>query len=431
MKLKGAKQMLRLVKASSGSRTPPTEFRIWAYGQVRTSKGDALLTRAAARKILADRAQQDADVMIDWEHEALDEGITGPRVAAGWCNLEARADGLWAVNVRWTPKAAEVLSTAEYRYFSPAYFVDKRTREITALINIALTNIPATKNIRPLVAAGRMTKPNAATTVTRNAKMKNFGAKLSQHMKDEALSPNAMAEKCGISIDRMRKLTAGEEPTPEEMKACAKAMGLEEETTSAEDNVDSEDMDTEQEENPEPDTADEDQGGETPDEDDSEEEGGKESLKASRDLVAELMSITGTKSPTKMRGVLAAMKAKAGMYDQDHKMLVQMKKEREESKRTALIKAGKDERKLTPALIRHFAKRPVDEFEAFLEAAPILGGELHQVEPQKELARLSREDRMVAELLNRDPKRTAKFLEDEESGTNASLILATYTAQQG
>jgi len=55
---------------------------------------------------------------------------------------------LWASNVQWTDKAAGMLKAREARYVSPAFNYED-DGAITELVNVALTNIPATKKQTP------------------------------------------------------------------------------------------------------------------------------------------------------------------------------------------------------------------------------------------------------------------------------------------
>jgi phage I-like protein len=89
------------------------------------------------------------DLVVDYEHQSL----TGERApAAGWIKeLRAEADGLWA-RVEWTPQAQEYLRNREYRYFSPVLKLDPESRKPVALLQVALTNVPAMKSLEPLVA---------------------------------------------------------------------------------------------------------------------------------------------------------------------------------------------------------------------------------------------------------------------------------------
>jgi phage I-like protein len=130
----------------------PTFFRIFTIGEIDTSKGLFLFDAEAASLVLQHYKDQGNDLSIDYEHQAVtDPPMMAP--AAGYFALELRTDGLYAVNVRWTPKAQEMLLGREYKYFSPAFAVDPDTNRITKLFNVALTNIPATKNMTPLIEA--------------------------------------------------------------------------------------------------------------------------------------------------------------------------------------------------------------------------------------------------------------------------------------
>ena len=115
-----------------------------------TTKGVFRFTPEDAQRVVQAWRDWGNRLSIDYEHQALEPVANGPTPAAGWFDLEVRGDGLWAVNVEWTPRAAELLRNREYRYFSPAFRVEDG--HIVELINIALTNLPATKRMEPLVA---------------------------------------------------------------------------------------------------------------------------------------------------------------------------------------------------------------------------------------------------------------------------------------
>lgn len=105
--------------------------------------------------VLSAYADQGNDIMIDYDHAALSPAPIDPALssrAAGWCHIEQRGGELWAVNVRWTPAAQLAIESKEWRYISPAFETDEQGR-ITALMNIAITNLPATKKLTPLIAA--------------------------------------------------------------------------------------------------------------------------------------------------------------------------------------------------------------------------------------------------------------------------------------
>lgn len=105
---------------------------------------------AASLKTVAEAFRlRGVDVVIDYEHQSL-HGGRAP--AAGWIKeLQAREDGLWG-RVEWTLQAQEYLRRREYRYFSPVLRLDPETRRPQALMQVALTNVPAIKGLAPLVA---------------------------------------------------------------------------------------------------------------------------------------------------------------------------------------------------------------------------------------------------------------------------------------
>lgn len=140
---------------SGTSRDPPRRLRIWAFGRVESSKGAFLFDRKAAASVMRAYRRHGNLLCFDYEHKAIsDDGRPGDGKSAGWFKLELCEDGLYATDVRWTDKASAEISAREWLYFSPAFASDK-TGRITELVNVALTNIPATHRLRPLVAASR------------------------------------------------------------------------------------------------------------------------------------------------------------------------------------------------------------------------------------------------------------------------------------
>lgn len=144
-----------LVQLADGTRKPPSEFKILGAGTTNTTKGPVVMNAAAGRSVLAKLADLGRDRLnFDYGHAQLGfvQSYEAAR-SAGWFSVEVRGDELWATNVEWTPTAARALSDREFRYFSPALMLDAKSGEVRELINIALTNIPATKHQKPLVAS--------------------------------------------------------------------------------------------------------------------------------------------------------------------------------------------------------------------------------------------------------------------------------------
>lgn len=135
----------------------PTEFPLFKAGLNRTMKGDLTYSARSKKEVAAFAADLARELVIDYEHASLDAATAADPSkagrAAGWFTVDARDDGMYAVNVTWTDAAAAALKAREYRYFSPVVFRDSKTREITGVLNAALTNNPATKGQMPLVAS--------------------------------------------------------------------------------------------------------------------------------------------------------------------------------------------------------------------------------------------------------------------------------------
>lgn len=146
----------------------PSEFRIFRSGENETTKGTFLFDSDSAASVMSEYEAHGIDVMLDYDHASLDTLASRDPAqagkAAGWCRLEVRAGELWAVNVRWTEHAADALRAKEWRYMSPAFAADREGR-IVSLLNVAITNLPATRRLEPLVAAsiggGRMNPDTA------------------------------------------------------------------------------------------------------------------------------------------------------------------------------------------------------------------------------------------------------------------------------
>jgi phage I-like protein len=155
--------------------TPPSEFRIWTWGENPTLKGTVVLDKAAADAVLLAYAEHGVELAIDYEHQTFNAEENGkPAPAAGWFRPEVRDDGLWAAGVRWTDEAAGYLKNRQYRYFSPTALLDAKTRKPVRLMPMALTNWPATKDIQPLVARANAT----STEINMNSVLVALGLKV-------------------------------------------------------------------------------------------------------------------------------------------------------------------------------------------------------------------------------------------------------------
>lgn len=86
-----------------------------------------------------------AEFGFDYEHQALLAEKNGqPAPASGWASqFEWRVgQGLYALNVRWTERAKQLIAADEYRYISPVILFDEGSGDVLDVMNASLTNIP-------------------------------------------------------------------------------------------------------------------------------------------------------------------------------------------------------------------------------------------------------------------------------------------------
>lgn len=132
---------------------PPVEFRLFSMGANRTTKGLFHLDAEHAQGCVNKWKALGRPLSGDYNHGAA---YFTPEPVPACCTfgLEARGDGLWAVNVDWTDRARSLLKAGEYRYFSPYFDVEITSsgkRWVREIYNFALTNDPATIGQTPLI----------------------------------------------------------------------------------------------------------------------------------------------------------------------------------------------------------------------------------------------------------------------------------------
>jgi phage I-like protein len=137
---------------------PPKEFCLIPWGTNQSENGPYTFDDKSAKTVMDGYTRRGIECMFDWHHASLDPHPADPKEsikAAGWNKLQCRkGEGLFAVDIRWTPPALKAFENKEIRYFSPAFDADKSGR-VVDYINCALTNLPATHNNQSLIAAAR------------------------------------------------------------------------------------------------------------------------------------------------------------------------------------------------------------------------------------------------------------------------------------
>ena len=135
--------------------THATEVRLFKIGANTTEKGTYILTAADNAAVAARYRRRGTGLSFDYSHDEAKPSTGGPIIAAGWGALEARPDGLWAVGITWTALAAKHMAARELRYVSPLFEFEARAdgNHVTNVINVGLTNIPATHGTMAIAAS--------------------------------------------------------------------------------------------------------------------------------------------------------------------------------------------------------------------------------------------------------------------------------------
>ncbi len=200
----------------------PTAFRIWAAGKVVTDHGDHLFTQESASKLLADQATRGNRFSIDVDHMSLnDQAPPENHKAVGWFSVEVRDGDLWAVSVEWTKEIAAGLTAKppEWKYFSPAYETKKKSGEIVRLLNLALTNNPATHEVTALATTATSKEKAAMADEKDEKKEQSLGEMLAAY---EAEKDEEKRSKMKEAVRAKFKAAFGEEPDGDEKKEPAK-----------------------------------------------------------------------------------------------------------------------------------------------------------------------------------------------------------------
>jgi hypothetical protein len=133
---------------------PPRELRVFTWGDNATTKGTLKLTPEGAQKLMDAYRARGVVKCFDYAH-ATYNAVADPagRKAAGFFRPEIRSDGLWFVDIRWTPAAAQAIRDGEWPYVSPAV-LHSRDGVILEVNNAGLVTDPGTIAATPLILSG-------------------------------------------------------------------------------------------------------------------------------------------------------------------------------------------------------------------------------------------------------------------------------------
>lgn len=134
------------------------EIRILPPGLFRANDGRPpdlpgwKIDAAIAARIVADLVNRD-DLVIDYEHQSVLAKQNGqPAPAAGWFNrvVWREGQGLFAVDVKWTDKAKQMIGGGEYRFISPVFSFNPENGHVERLLALGLTNNPGLSGLTDL-----------------------------------------------------------------------------------------------------------------------------------------------------------------------------------------------------------------------------------------------------------------------------------------
>lgn len=144
-------------------KTPLKSFRLFAYGDVPTTKGSLLFDEQGAIRVMAFyeayTSAREGWLDIDVAHLSQgDDPDPQAHKSAGKFRLDLREDGLWAKDVTYVPEFFEAVAEERFRSYSPVVEYDE-DRRICAVLQLALTNIPAMHGATPLALSVRGALP--------------------------------------------------------------------------------------------------------------------------------------------------------------------------------------------------------------------------------------------------------------------------------
>jgi phage I-like protein len=147
------------IKLDGRKKEAPEKIRLFKWGENKTSKGIFILTYDDALEVMKQWGEYGNRLNFDYNHAQLSDASPDNQISAGNFDLEILEDGLYAINIEWTSKAKQLIENKEYLYISPAFITfedDKNNMHINSIINVALTNIPATFDMDQLLAASKV-----------------------------------------------------------------------------------------------------------------------------------------------------------------------------------------------------------------------------------------------------------------------------------
>lgn len=343
--------LLSKIEMPNIGKNAPEEILLFKWGLNRTLKGPVYLTKEGAKEIIASYEDDGRALSFDIEHKTFDPVASSQdRKSGGFFRLSIKEDGLYATDIKWVPKIAEEIKNGEWGWISPA-IIKSSIGVIKKILNVALTNLPATKNIKPLLlsAENMMEKMPNETLITKVKPLKGMlssaGDCLSscQYAMEYSDGPiKEMAQKISLSlpdwIESLKKLL--EEMDPE---------GLTSEYSSKEDleKIQEEEKSLEQEEK-------------------VLEEKEDDAIGGMKDELSQLhafcLEVTGKNNISEIKGKLRAMR-------NNEKILMEKLSQSKKNEVSLLVDLGIKEGKISPVEKNKFCSLSIEEVKSYLDSS--------------------------------------------------------------
>ncbi|MEQ1696359.1 MAG: phage protease [Hyphomicrobiaceae bacterium] len=162
--------------------------------------------------VIADSAVNGA-IHIDYEHASETKAAQGGEApAAGWvAAMEVRNGAIWG-RVEWTPRAAQMISSREYRFLSPVFVFDTGNRQILSIVSAGLTNRP-NLDMTALNRAEDNPAPETGKPIMTPEQIKALNRSLG--LAEEASPAATLAAVDALKADKATALNAAQSPALE------------------------------------------------------------------------------------------------------------------------------------------------------------------------------------------------------------------------
>jgi hypothetical protein len=153
----------------------PTDVMFFSAGENITSRGSFFYDPTQASVLTLNQKNTDTRDRLPFDLAHLsttDAPSLEAQKAYGWFTLEYAEDGIWARDIKFTDTGANLILNKEFRFLSPTFNADK-DGNIKDIINIALTNWPATMGLQPLIAAAKKIGEDPIKDIMATTKNKN------------------------------------------------------------------------------------------------------------------------------------------------------------------------------------------------------------------------------------------------------------------